>query len=150
MKKKRQARILELIQDYEISTQEELISHLIKDGFDTTQATVSRDMRQLHLVKHTDNNGVVRYAVSSESKAVAIGEKMKKIFRECVTHFENAQNIVVIKTLPGLAMAAAGAMDHLEDHSVIGTIAGDDTVFAVLHDTEAAANFCEQIRNQIQ
>ncbi len=143
MKFQRQARILDLIQTQEIETQEELSNQLRTLGYNTTQATVSRDIKELHLVKILSAaTGKYRYTAVNTEMENSFSTRLRNIFRECVTDIDAAQNMVVIKTLPGLAQAAAMAIDAWHDKNVVGTLGGDDTVFVVMRDEEAAKQFC--------
>ena len=149
MKSFRQEKILDVIRSQNIGTQEELIAALAEAGVHSTQATISRDMKELRLVKQVGANGKVYYAATATDEVVAMNEKLEKILRECVIQADNAQNMVVIKTLPGLASAAAAAIDNMDMSSIVGTLAGDDTAFIVMRDNASAARFCEQILQQL-
>ena len=124
MKFQRQAKILELIDRFEIETQEELTDHLRAVGYSTTQATVSRDIKELHLTKTLSPSGKYRYSAPAADEFPGYDERLKKIFRECVTSYAEAQNIIVIKTLPGLASAACAALDSMHIETLVGTLAG--------------------------
>ena len=150
MKFQRQAKILELIEHNEIETQEELSMRLRDLGYDTTQATVSRDIKDLRLIKILSPSGKYRYATSTQEAENSFVSRLQNIFRECVTGVDAAQNIVVIKTLPALASAAAMAIDAMRVPKVVGTISGDDTVFIVMRDTESALDFCEDTKNMLK
>ena len=150
MKSKRQEKILELIAQYAIETQEELLERLSECGIPSTQATVSRDIKQLHLMKAPDGMGGYRYAVSAQMPKLNFEEKLQTIFRECVVSAENAQNLAIIKTMNGMANAAAFALDSMKDTDIVGTLAGDDTVLLVFHDSAHAADFCEQVRQMLR
>ncbi len=150
MKFQRQAKILELIEHNEIETQEELSMRLRDLGYDTTQATVSRDIKELRLIKILSPSGKYRYATSTQEAENSFVNRLQNIFRECVTGVDAAQNIVVIKTLPALASAAAMAIDAMRVPKVIGTISGDDTVFIVMRDNESALDFCEDTKNMLK
>ena len=145
MKSKRHEKILELIRDHDIETQEQLLQQLQESGFNTTQATISRDIKQLHLIKAPDGKGGYRYAVSARMPKLNFEEKLQTIFRECVMSAENAQNLAIIKTMNGMANAAAFALDSMEDTDIVGTLAGDDTVLIVMRENESAAELCEEI-----
>lgn len=147
MKNDRQAMILEIIAQENIETQEQLLGRLYEKGIRCTQATISRDIKAMHLVKEPVGHGVYKYAVSGNRTKLNFAEKLRTIFRESITSIVSAQNIVVIKTMPGLANAAASAIDAMNMGVVLGTIAGDDTVFIVMRDNNAAAAFCGEIRN---
>ncbi len=127
----RQRKILELIESKEIKTQEELLYFLKKAGIDVTQATVSRDIKELGLVKVTTENGEYKYAVVENNKE-STRERLIKIFRSSVLELDVAGHIIVIKTLPGGAQICGSAIDNLEINGIIGTIAGDDTIFAAV------------------
>ncbi len=150
MKFQRQAKILDLIEKYEIETQEELSEHLRGMGYNTTQATVSRDIKELRLIKIlSSSSGKYRYAAATSEVEGSFSVRLRNIFRECVTDISFAQNMVVIKTLPGLGQAAAMAIDALRNVSVVGTLGGDDTVFIVMKDTECADHFCADARKML-
>ena len=144
MKFQRQAKILDIIENNEIETQEELSDRLRMLGYDTTQATVSRDIKELRLIKILSPSGKYKYAAAVNEVENSYVNRLRNIFKECVIHIDAAQNMVVIKTLPGLAGAAAMAIDSMRLKQVVGTIAGDDTVFIVMRSTEEAVNFCGQ------
>ena len=147
MKTKRQAKILEIVSARDVETQEQLLQELQDAGFYCTQATVSRDIRELRIVKELTGAGTYRYATSTKEVRGTFSSRLNTIFRECVTGFDYAQNLVVIHTLPGLASAAGSAVDAMEMSFVLGTLAGDDTVMIVMKDTNAAAAFCGEIKN---
>lgn len=150
MKFQRQAKILDLIEKHEIETQEELSEHLRELGYNTTQATVSRDIKELRLIKIScTSGGKYRYAVATSEVENSFSTRLRNIFRECVTDISFAQNMVVIKTLPGLGQAAAMAIDALRHAAVVGTLGGDDTVFIVMRDTQAAEDFCTDTRKML-
>ena len=147
MKAKRQAKIMEIISTANVETQEQLLQELQEAGFSCTQATISRDIKELKIVKEMTNFGTYRYSITEKEPGNPFSDRLNTIFRECVTSFDYAQNIVVIHTLPGLANAAASALDTMSRSVVLGSIAGDDTVFIVMRDTNAAAAFCGEIKN---
>ena len=150
MKFQRQARILDLIEKNEIETQEELSEHLCSLGYNATQATVSRDIKELRLIKTlSQTTGKYKYAVPGTGMESSLSTRLRNIFKECVTDISYAQNMVVIKTLPGLGQAAAMASDAMRDSAVVGTLGGDDTVFAVMLDTPAAEKFCKEAKNML-
>ena len=127
MKTKRQAKMLELIRKYEIETQEELSDYLEKEGYQVTQATVSRDIRELKLTKVAMTGGKQKYvALQEPSEDMAI--KYGRVFLDGFVSMDIAQNILVIKTISGMAMAVAAALDALKWHEMVGCIAGDDTI----------------------
>ena len=147
MKSQRQAKIMEIISTKNVETQEQLLAALQQEGFRGTQATISRDIKELRIVKELTSLGTYRYTTSSKEVTGSFSSRLNTIFRECVTGFDYAQNIVVIHTLPGLASAAGSAVDAMNMSFVLGTLAGDDTVMIVMRDTNAAAAFCSEIKN---
>ena len=147
MKSKRHEKILELIRDNDIETQEQLLQQLQENGFNTTQATISRDIKQLRIIKELGPNGTYRYVSSPKPVEHAFSAKLNMIFRQCVTSIDYAQNLIVIKTMPGLANAA---IDKLELPEMLGTLAGDDTCVVIMRDNASAATFCAEIREQIE
>ena len=148
MKFQRQAKILDLIDRFEIETQEDLTAHLRALGYNTTQATISRDIKELRLIKTlSSETGKYKYTSSNAVAADSFTTRLRNIFRECVTDIDAAQNMVVIKTLPGLGQAAAMAIDAMRAPDVVGTLGGDDTVFAVMRDNDSAQKFCKQARD---
>ncbi|MCF2664327.1 arginine repressor [Oscillibacter valericigenes] len=146
MKNDRQAMILEIISQENIETQEQLLSRLQERGISSTQATISRDIKQMHLIKEPVGHGVYKYAVSGNRTKLNFAEKLRTIFRESITSIACAQNIVVIKTMPGLASAACSALDNMDITYMVGSLAGDDTAFLLMQDADSAAAFCEEIR----
>ena len=149
MKNSRQNMILELITQENIETQEQLLSRLQERGITSTQATISRDIKQMHLVKEPVGHGVYKYAVSGNRTKLNFAEKLRTIFRESITGVDYAQNIVVLRTMPGLASAACSALDNMNYSMLVGTLAGDDTAFLLMRDTESAAEFCEEIKEML-
>lgn len=147
MKSKRQAKIMEIISTSNVETQEQLLQELQAAGFSSTQATISRDIKELRIVKELTSLGTYRYTTAARDVSGSFGSRLNKIFRECVTSFDYAQNIIVIHTLPGLANAAASALDAMSRSVVLGTLAGDDTVVAIMRDANSAAAFCGEIRS---
>ena len=150
MKKERQKAVLKVIAATEVETQNQLIEELVKEGIVSTQATVSRDIKELHLIKELTSRGTYRYAVSERPDTQNNTIRLKAIFKESVTSYANAQNIVVIKTLPGLAPAACGAIDSMGIRNIVGSIAGDDTGFLAMNDTTAAEKFCKEIEDMLK
>ena len=150
MKKERQNAVLKVISTIDVETQNHLIDELKKVGIDSTQATVSRDIRELHLIKEMTPGGSYRYTVSERPVMQDHKARLKSIFRESVTSYANAQNLVVIKTLPGLAPAACGAIDSMGLKNIVGSIAGDDTGFLAMNDTSAAEKFCKEIEDMLK
>ena len=146
MKTKRHAKILELIEQYSIDTQEELLRCLKEHGYNITQATVSRDIKELHLVKERTARGTYKYVVSLHRGRTDLANRLQTIFRESVTSFDMAQNLIVLKTMPGLANAAAAALDGMDIPNMVGSIAGDDTAVLIMRSNEYAEQFCHEIR----
>ena len=147
MKNDRQSMILEIISQENIETQEQLLTRLQERGINSTQATISRDIKQMHLIKEPAGHGVYKYAVSGNRTRFA--EKLQTIFRESITSIAYAQNIVVLKTMPGLASAAAAALDSMDIAYMVGSLAGDDTAFLLMRDTDSAAAFCDEIKEML-
>ena len=147
MKSQRQAKILEIISNKNVETQEQLLAEVQEAGFRGTQATISRDIKELRIVKELTSQGTYRYSTSSNELSGTFSARLNTIFRECVVSFDYAQNLIVIRTLPGLANAAASAIDSMNMSTVVGSLAGDDTVMIVMRDMNAAATFCGEIRN---
>ena len=145
MKSKRQSKIMEIIAGRNVETQEQLLELLQEEGYRCTQATISRDIKELRIVKELTNLGTYRYTTSTKEVPATFSSRLNTIFRECVTRYDYAQNIVVIHTLPGLAAAAASAIDAMNMSVVVGTLAGDDTVMVVMRDNNSAAQFCGEI-----
>ena len=123
------------------------LEELLRAGFRSTQATISRDIKELRIVKELTSFGTYRYTAAADEISGTFSSRLNTIFRQCITNFDYAQNLIVIHTLPGLASAAASAIDAMNMSVVLGSIAGDDTVFVVMRDTNAAAAFCGEIRN---
>ena len=138
MKNNRQEKILELIEQNAVETQEELALLLRRAGFGVTQATVSRDIKQLQLIKVVDEeNGRQRYALHKDGTR-SLGETYTRVFKDGVVSMDLAMNILVVKTVSGMAMAVAAAMDAMHLSSVVGTIAGDDTIMCAIRTPEDA------------
>ena len=149
MKNSRQNIILQIISEQEIETQSQLIEALAKRGVNSTQATLSRDMRELQLVKELSTNGKYHYTESTKSKLAEREMRLRKIFKESITSFAVAQNIIVLKTLPGLANAACATMDTMDIDNLVGTIAGDDTAFLAMTDNKSAVEFYNTIEKML-
>ena len=126
----RHAKILELIEKYDIETQDELAQKLCEEGFMVTQATVSRDIREMKLTKIATERGKQKYSVITGNDT-EITERLTRVFKEAVVKMDYAQNMIVIKTLEGMGMAVAVALDNMQNPEILGTIAGDDTVFCL-------------------
>ena len=149
MKNDRQSMILEIISQENIETQEQLLARLQERGISSTQATISRDIKQMHLIKEPVGQGVYKYAVSGNRTKLNFAEKLRTIFRESITSIAYAQNIVVLKTMPGLASAACSALDNMDITYMVGSLAGDDPAFLLMQDTESAAAFGEEIKEML-
>lgn len=138
---------MEIISTRNVETQEQLLTALQQEGFRCTQATISRDIKDMRIVKELTSLGTYRYTTSSNEISGTFTSRLNTIFRECVVGYDYAQNIIVIRTLPGLASAAGSAIDAMNMSAVVGTLAGDDTVMVVMRDNNAAAAFCGEIKN---
>ena len=149
MKTSRQAKILELIETRDIETQEQLLNELEAYGFTTTQATISRDIKELRIIKELGPGGSYRYSTAPKQLEPTLNAKLNNIFKQCVVACDHAQNIVVIKTMPGLASAACSAIDAMNLDMIVGTIAGDDTAFLLMRDTASAVSLCSDFKRQI-
>ncbi len=148
MKPERHRKIVELIGKYEIGTQEELADYLNREGYHVTQATVSRDIRSLGLSKVSDGKGKLRYRAARDKKES--GDKYIRILHDGVVSLDMAQNILVIRTVSGMAMAVGAAVDSLEFPEVVGCIAGDDTVMCAVRTVEDTVLLMERVRKLIR
>ena len=142
-KSKRHEKILELIARYEIETQEELQDRLNEEGFSVTQATVSRDIKDLRLIKTASLNGGYHYTVNHSGKSGR--EELAFKFAEAVEGIKSAQNLVVVKCYTGMANAVCAALDSLSWPGLVGTIAGDDTILLVMQDNQSAENIVAEL-----
>lgn len=148
MKSKRHSKIIDIISEKDIETQEDLAEELKAAGFDVTQATVSRDIKSLKLIKTQDSRGRYKYSIiKSESNDMV--DKLTSILKNTVNKAENVNNMVIVKTLTGSASAAAEAIDSLSLGEVAGTIAGDNTIFIVVRDAERANALVENIQKML-
>lgn len=145
MKTRRQAKILELIQRNDVETQEELSAYLVREGFQVTQATVSRDIRELKLTKIAMDNGKQKYAVITDADS-GMMEKYARVLREGFISMDLAKNIVVIKTVSGMAGAVCAAIDAMKFQEMVGSIAGDDTIICIIRDDEEAVKIMKKLR----
>lgn len=150
MKNDRQNHLLQIISEECIETQEQLLSRLQARGIKCTQATISRDIKEMHLIKEPAGQGKYRYAVSAHRTKLNFADKLRTIFHESIVNVDAAQNLVVIKTMPGLASAAASALDGMEITSKVGTLAGDDTVLLVMRDMISAEDFCAELKEMLR
>lgn len=148
MKTKRHSRILDIITEFPIETQDELLSRLKEEGFKATQATISRDIKDLRLVKTLGGDGKYRY-VSASKDSTDIRSNFSALFSTSVNSIDYAQNFVVIKTLSGMAQAVCAALDAIGYQEVLGTIAGDDTIFIVCRCAELAVNLTDELKKLI-
>ena len=149
MKTTRQAKILELIQKKDVETQEELSAYLEKEGFQVTQATVSRDIRELKLTKISTDNGRQKYAVITDADSNMM-EKYARVLREGFLSVDAAENIVVIKTVSGMAGAVAAAVDAMRMQEIVGSLAGDDTILCVIRTSDDAVHIMKKLRNIVE
>ena len=149
MKIDRHSKILELLNKYEIETQEDLTKHLKSEGINVTQATVSRDIRQMKLVKVMTKNGKYKYAAYS-SQSSDLDDRIVTVFREAVLTIDYANNFVCLHTITGMAQAAAVAIDSLKLNEIIGTVAGDDTLFIMVRNEETARELAKKFENLIK
>ena len=132
MKPGRQNAILEIISEKDIETQNQLMQELAARGVKSTQATLSRDIKDMRLVKELGPSGNYRYVVAAKTETTDLDMRLKKILRESLVSYDVAQNLLVIRTLPGLASAACSAFDSMEIENLVGTLAGDDTAFLAM------------------
>ena len=144
MKISRQSKIIELINKYDIETQEELADRLMKDGYNVTQATVSRDIRELKLTKVAVDGGRQKYIVLQKTEP-GLNEKYTRVLRDGFVSMDMAQNIMVVKTVSGMAMAVAAALDALHINSIVGCIAGDDTIMCAIRSAEETVKVMEKL-----
>lgn len=145
MKSGRQSAILEIIAERDIETQHQLLRALAERGVKSTQATLSRDIKDMRLVKELGPNGNYRYAPAGKQETSDHSQRLRKIFRESVVSYDVAQNLFIIRTLPGLASGACSAIDGMDVQGLVGTLAGDDTAFLAMRDNEAAMNLFHEI-----
>jgi len=148
MKKTRQEKMIEIIQNHEVETQEELANLLQEEGFSVTQATVSRDIKELKLFKVPTENGGQKYAIL-EPEEEQPGNRYIRVLHDAFLSAQAAQNLLVVKTVSGMAMAAAAALDAMELPEIIGCIAGDDTIFVAVHTAEEAEKLAGKIRKMV-
>ena len=149
MKTKRQAKMLELIRKHEIETQEELSDYLQKEGYQVTQATVSRDIRELKLTKVAMSNGRQKYAALTDNSE-DLSEKYIRVFRDGFVSMDMAQNILVIKTVSGMAMEVAAAIDAMHLHEIVGCIAGDDTIMCAVRSVDDTIEVIGRLRKLVE
>ena len=147
MKLERHSKIVELIGKYEIETQEELAEHLKQAGYKVTQATVSRDIRELKLTKVQSENGRQRYMVMQNQ--TAFSDKYIRILKDRYVSMDMAHNILVIKTVSGMAMAVAAALDEIHFHEIVGCIAGDDTIMCAVRSVDDTILLMDKLKKLI-
>ena len=145
MKKNRQEKMLELISRYEIDTQDELIERLRDHGYDVTQATVSRDIRELKIAKMTTGKGTYRYVLPKQQPQSGGSMKFTTTLLDSIVSVDHAENIVVLKTYAGMAQAVAAGIDGMNMHQLLGCVAGDDTIMMVARDAECATMIADRI-----
>ena len=150
MKNARQGEILNIIQTRDVDTQEQLLEELRQRGFSATQATISRDIKELRLVKELTGSGGYRYALSDRKVSSTVDTRLRNIFKEGVVSADVAQNIVVVRTMPGLASAACSALDNMDIPGMVGTLAGDDTGILIMRDNQSAQQFSSEIHKLLQ
>lgn len=146
MRNKRHEAILSLIKEKNIETQQDLTSALATVGFDVTQATVSRDIKELRLVKKLNSQGRYIYAPHTTDESDIVSDKMALILQQSITDVDYALNTIVIKTLSGMAQGAASVLDAMQFSECLGTIAGDDTIFVVTRNEESANKLCKKLK----
>ena len=149
MKTDRQAKIIENNQKNEVETQEELSEYLVREGYSVTQATVSRDIRELKLTKISMNNGRQKYAILNDAPD-DMSQKYARILRDGFVSMDMAQNILVIKTVSGMANAVCAALDSMQMQEIVGSIAGDDTIMCAIRTVEDTTALMKKIRKIIE
>lgn len=149
MKRTRQRKIIEIVENDIIETQEDLAARLEKEGFVTTQATISRDIRELKLSKVASKDGRQRYIVLKQEENYLV-DKYNRVLREGFISMDQAQNILVVKTVSGMAMAVAAAIDGLKYPEIVGSIAGDDTIMVAVRSTEETTTLMHKIRELLE
>ncbi len=149
MKTERQNRILELVSEFEIETQEDMMARLRAEGYMVTQATVSRDLKELKLTKSLTARGTYRYSVTTGAGTVGKMRRSNAV-ADAIVHVDHSMNNIVIKTYPGMAQAVAFAIDSLNMHSILGCVAGDDTIILVTRDPESSAEISGTIRERLK
>ena len=145
MKTGRQSKIIEIIQKNEVETQEELSEYLVREGYSVTQATVSRDIRELKLTKISMNNGRQKYAILNDASD-DMSQKYARILRDGFVSMDMAQNILVIKTVSGMANAVCAALDSMQMQEIVGSIAGDDTIMCAIRTVEDTTALMKKIK----
>ena len=149
MKTRRQSKILELIQKNDIETQEELSAYLVKEGYKVTHATVSRDIREMKLTKVALSNGRQKYVALNDARE-DMSEKYVRVFRDGFVSMDMAQNILVIKTVSGMASAVCAAIDAMQIHEIVGSIAGDDTIMCAIRTVDDTVSIMKKLRKIVE
>lgn len=149
-KYERHSRILQVVREEDIQTQEELAKKLTEHGVFATQATISRDIRELRLMKVLNDQGIYKYATGSIESVGNLESRLSNVFAESVLSVQSARNIVVVKTLSGMAQAAASAIDSMEYSEVLGCIAGDDTIMVVTAEDKGAAKISARLKMMLR
>ena len=149
MKASRQDKIIEIISKHDVETQDDLINMLAREGYNVTQATISRDIRELKLSKVLTGRGTYRY-IQNGHKSIDVNVKFNNALVDAIQRVDYANNIIVIKTLPGLAPAVASSIDSIHLVEILGSIAGDDTIMVIVRDEEAAAEISDKLKNIIK
>ena len=150
MKNARQSEILSIIQAVEVETQEQLLAELKERGFSATQATISRDIKELRLVKELTGQGTYRYTQSDRRTSAGTDIRLRNIFKEGGVSVDVAQNIVVVRTMPGLASAACSALDSMDIPGMVGSLAGDDTGILIMRDNASAQQFSGEVHKLLK
>ena len=150
MKNTRQAEIMNIVQTMEVETQEQLLEELRSRGFSATQATISRDIKELRLVKELTGRGGYRYTLTERKSVGGADVRLRNIFKEGVTSVDVAQNIVVVRTMPGLASAACSALDGMDISGMVGSLAGDDTGILIMRDNASAQQFSSEVHKLLK
>lgn len=145
MKAKRHAKILEIIRNNPVNTQEELLQLLTDSGYSVTQATISRDIKELRLIKSLGSDGEYHYS-TVQQESDNISSKFHTLFSDTVTNIDYAGNIVVVKCLSGMAMSACAAMDSLKRGDIVGTISGDDTFLCIMRNEDKAVDLVTDLK----
>ena len=145
MKKRRQAKILEIIRNLDVETQEDLQTLLLENGYQVTQATISRDIKEIRIVKELSDSGRYVYSTGKKNNSDSVSARASGIFVDSVIRVEKAMNMVCIKCFAGMAGAACAAVDSMQWNEVVGTIAGDDTIFVLCKTENAATIFTDNL-----
>lgn len=150
MKKSRLEKVIEIISEHEVETQDELIEYLRQEGFEVTQATVSRDIRELKLVKVMTGRGSYRYILPQDNSVDQSALHLSHALAETIVSTDHAENLVVLHTFPGMANAIAAEVDRLHLPAILGCVAGDDTIMIVTRDANSASQVSGQITDMIR